>query len=135
MIYLLDANAISDLMREHPTVRARLANLSAGDEVITCTIVRGEIQYGISALPAGKRQQELQTKANHLLSAIPCEAIPAAAGDHYATTKLARARAGLTLDENDLWIAATALALGAVLVTHDTDFRKIAGLTVEDWSA
>jgi hypothetical protein len=28
------------------------------------------------------------------------------------------------LDENDLWIAATALALDAVLITRDSDFQR-----------
>jgi predicted nucleic acid-binding protein len=38
------------------------------------------------------------------------------------------------LDENDLWIAATALALDAVLVTRDSDFQQIEGLSVNDWT-
>jgi tRNA(fMet)-specific endonuclease VapC len=49
--------------------------------------------------------------------------------------KVARERGGLVLDENDLWIAATALELGAVLVTRDSDFQRIDGLTVENWDA
>jgi predicted nucleic acid-binding protein len=36
------------------------------------------------------------------------------------------------LDENDLWIAATALALAAVLISRDSDLYQIDGLTVED---
>ena len=48
--------------------------------------------------------------------------------------KLTRQRKGLALDENDLWIAATAREAGATLVTRDTDFRQIEGLQVEDWS-
>lgn len=48
--------------------------------------------------------------------------------------KLTRQRKGLVLDENDLWIAATARAAGATLVTRNTDFRQIEGLQVEDWS-
>jgi predicted nucleic acid-binding protein len=39
----------------------------------------------------------------------------------------------MSLDENDLWIAATALSVGAVLVTMDSDFERVEGLTVEDW--
>jgi predicted nucleic acid-binding protein len=39
------------------------------------------------------------------------------------------------LDENDLWIAATALATGATLITRDGDFQQIEGLSVQDWTA
>lgn len=52
------------------------------------------------------------------------------AGDYYANLKLTRRQSGLTLDENDLWVAATALALGANLVTRDSDFAGIPGLSV-----
>ncbi len=37
---------------------------------------------------------------------------------------------GLALDENDLWVAATALSLGATSVSRDRDFAGIEGLTV-----
>jgi ABC-type uncharacterized transport system ATPase subunit len=37
---------------------------------------------------------------------------------------------GLPLDENDLWMAATALALSAILVSRDSDFQGIEGLSV-----
>ena len=36
--------------------------------------------------------------------------------------------------KNDLWIAATALALDAVLITRDSDFQQIEGLSVNDWT-
>ncbi len=36
----------------------------------------------------------------------------------------------LTLDENDLWIAATALALDATRVSRDGDFRAIQALAL-----
>jgi predicted nucleic acid-binding protein len=38
------------------------------------------------------------------------------------------------LDENDLWIAATALALYATLISRDSDFHYIDGLKVENWT-
>jgi predicted nucleic acid-binding protein len=34
------------------------------------------------------------------------------------------------MDENDLWVAATALALGATLVSRDRDFEGVDGLRV-----
>jgi predicted nucleic acid-binding protein len=36
----------------------------------------------------------------------------------------------LSLDENDLWIAATAIALGATLVTRDADFASVESLSI-----
>lgn len=134
MLFLLDTNAFSDLMREHPQLDARLATIASTDRVMICSVVRGEIRYGVERLPQGKRRQELETKAAKLFAVLPCEPVPEKAGDHYATMKIARQQKGLTLDENDLWIAATALSLGAVLITRDSDFQKIDGLTVNDWT-
>lgn len=42
---------------------------------------------------------------------------------------------GTPLDENDLWIAAAALDSKATLVASDSDFRRIDGLSSEDWSS
>jgi len=39
----------------------------------------------------------------------------------------------LTLGENDLWIAATAIAYRWPLVTHDRVFREVPGLKVMDY--
>lgn len=66
MLFLLDTNAFSDLMREHPQLDARLATIASTDRVIICPVVRGEIRYGIERLPQGKRRQELETKAAKL---------------------------------------------------------------------
>ena len=123
MIYLLDTNAISDLMRAAPAVEDWLSTLDPEDRVITCTIVRGEILFGIARLAESKRRLDLQQKVLGLFAAIPCEPVPETAAESYAAIKLARQRAGLTLDENDLWVAATALALRATLVSRDNDYR------------
>lgn len=135
MLFLLDTNAFSDLMREHPRIDAHLASVSLTDRVVICSVVRGEIRYGIERLVQGKRRQELEAKAAKLFAVVPCESVPEAAGDYYARIKLTRQQKGLVLDENDLWIAATALALGAVLISRDRDFQQIDGLTVNDWTA
>ena len=133
MMFLLDTNAFSDLMRKHTKLDARMSSLSPADRVVICTVVRGEIRYGIEQLPQSKRRQDLEGKGP-LFTVIPCESVPEAAGDHYAKIKLTRRQKGLVLDENDLWIAATALALDAVLITRDSDFQQIEGLSVNNWT-
>jgi predicted nucleic acid-binding protein len=128
--YLLDTNAISDLMRAAQRIETWMAELDQGDRVVTCTIVRGEVLFGIARLPEGRRRAELEDTGHQFLTAFHCESVPESAGDYYATVKLARQRRGLALDENDLWVAATALALGATLVSRDADFAAIDGLPV-----
>lgn len=135
MIYLLDTNALSDLVREQPTLVARLASHTSPDQVVTCTIALGEILHGIRRLPVSRRRMALETKSAGVLKDCRCEPVPATAAEHYASIKSELQRVGLPLDENDLWIAATALALGASIVTRDRHFQRVPGLTVEDWSS
>jgi predicted nucleic acid-binding protein len=44
--------------------------------------------------------------------------------------KATQQRRGLPLDENDLWIAATALSREATVVSLDSDFQEIEGLAL-----
>lgn len=125
MIFLLDTNAVSALMREDSRLASWLDSARPGDRVVICAIVRGEILFGPGRLPEGRRRVELETKAQTLFAALPCEPIPPAAGDHYASVKLSQQRRGVSLDENDLWIGATALAIGATLVSRDSDFQRL----------
>lgn len=135
MLYLLDSNAVSDLVAEHPKARARLNALPATDRVVICPIVRGEVLFGIERLPAGKRRDELAKKVVDVLGRIECQPCRESAGDIYAQIKRGNERRGLPLDENDLWIAATAIDLGAKVVSRDADLARVEGLDVEDWTA
>lgn len=130
MIYLLDTNAVSDLMIAAARIENWMAGLGPGDRVVICPIVRGEVLFGIARLPIGRRRVRLEEASRQRLAVLPCEPIPEGAGDIYAALKLVRQQRGLTLDENDLWVAATALALGATLVSRDRDFGGIDGLSV-----
>lgn len=107
-----------------------LSSLGVDDRVVICTIARGEILFGMGRLAPGRRRAELEEKAAKLFAVLPCEPIPAVAGDWYANVKISQQRHGLTLDENDLWIAATTIAIGATLVSRDRDFRAVEGLAV-----
>jgi predicted nucleic acid-binding protein len=130
VIYLLDTNAISAVMRADSRMATWLSSIGVDDRVVICTITRGEILFGLERLAPGRRRTELEGKAGKLFAILPCEPIPAAAGDRYANVKVSQQRRGLPLDENDLWIAATALVLDATLVSRDSDFQAIEGLAL-----
>jgi predicted nucleic acid-binding protein len=110
--FLLDTNAISALMREDPRMSAWLSGLQPDDRIVTCSIARGELLFGLARLPEGQRRAVLEAKAESVFAFLPCERVPPIAGDRYAMMKVAQQRLGLPLDENDLRIAATALATG-----------------------
>ena len=125
-------------MANDPYVTVHFDSLSdSNDYLFTCTIVRGEILFGIQRLPMGRRRQALENQAINLFQGLPCFAVPKEAADHYATMKKYAEQHGTPLSENDLWIAATAMALDAILVTADSDFQRIAefGLRLADWAS
>lgn len=117
-------------MRSDAGVENWIAGLNQEDRLVICPIVRGEILFGVSRLPLGRRRTELERTAGRFLALFRCEPIPPQAADIYAAVKLARIQGGLGLDENDLWIAATALALGATLVSRDSGFSGIENLSL-----
>lgn len=68
----------------------------------------------------------------------PFEVVPADAdvARHYALLRAGLETRGEIIGPNDLWIAATALAWGATLVTGNTrEFRRVPRLHVENWLA
>ena len=64
MTYLLDMNAMSDYMQAKPRFAEWMSRLTESDRIATCTIVRGEILFGIERLLASARQAELQKRAD-----------------------------------------------------------------------
>jgi tRNA(fMet)-specific endonuclease VapC len=130
---LLDTNAVSDLMRDHPKVKARVG--SHPDPVLTSVVVVGEIRYGLSRLPPGKKRSALEARAQSILAPFRIESVTEPIADAYGHLKASLEGQGLILDDNDLGIAATALTNGNLVVTRDQIFSRILGLQVEDWSA
>ena len=133
--YLLDTSTCSLLMQDNSKVKGRLDSLTESDYHFTCPIVKGEILFGIGRLPSGKRRQDLEQRANELFATVPCDPIPERVSDVYAQIKIAAQEQGTSLSEGDLWIAATALTLDAILVASDSDYKRIVGLglRLEDW--
>jgi predicted nucleic acid-binding protein len=129
---LLDTNAVSDLMRDHPQVKARVGQHA--DPITTSVVAVGEIRYGLERLPAGKKRTDLEARARTILAAVRIDPVTEPIADAYGRLKASLESQGLNLDDNDLWIAATAITLGSVLVTRDQIFWRVPSLQAEDWS-
>ena len=134
MIYLLDTSIVSAFMRRTPELHRHTAAIDTSDEVVISVVTRGEIRFGLSRLPEGARRRRLASEAETLLSHLPSIPVNDAIAEQYAMCKRDAERTGTPLADNDLWIAATAVELGAVLVTADSDFGNLRGLTLVDWT-
>ena len=134
MKYLLDTNAFVDHLRNGPESKVTLRILSTQqDSVFLCSMVLAELLYG--AIRSGKANEAANQKAIALLQkAFPCLAFDEKAARHYARIRSDLQASGQMIGPNDLIIASIAMANDATLVTHNSsEFRRIPGLTLEDW--
>lgn len=69
-----------------------------------------------------------------LVTALPCERFNDEDAIVYGRLRAGLESRGYTIGPYDLLIAAQALRLNAVVVTHNTaEFQRVPGLKVEDW--
>jgi len=138
-VYLLDTNHCSRFLAGDNRVRDRILALDQTD-VSTSVIVRGELLY---MAQRSERPADTRRVINSFLRDMTAYHIDYAVASAYGDLKAAlfnrfapRERAkrrhttlhDLGFDENDLWIAATALRFGLVVVSSDSDFSRIAAV-------
>ena len=130
--YMLDTNIISDLIR-NPQGRAakRIARIDEGN-ICTSIIVAAELRYGC----AKSGSPRLFKAVEDLLGEIDVLPFDVPADAEYGGIRSELEAAGKPIGSNDLLIAAHAHAIGATIVTANTDeFSRIRGLNVENWLA
>ena len=132
MLYLLDTNIISDLIR-NPGGKAAIRIGEVGDRnICTSVIVAAELRYGCEK-SGSKRLLKAVEDLLAEISLLPFD-IPADA--EYAAIRCRLEAAGKPIGGNDLLIAAHARAAGATIVTANVDeFGRIPDLKVENWLA
>lgn len=130
MRYLLDTNAVSQLIRRpNGRVAQRVAELEPGSFAIN-VIVAAELRYGVERRGSLRLTRQLET----VLSAIDVLPLEEPVDRHYGEIRSELERSGQPIGFNDFLIAAHARALGLTLVTNNVgEFRRVSGITVEDW--
>lgn len=131
--YMLDTNICIYIARGQPlSVRQRF-EARALRELAMSMVTVGELRFG--AEKSQSRDQALATIGQLVSMIQPC-ALPVAAAEHYGRIRAALQLAGQPIGNNDLWLAAHALAEDWTLVTNNTrEFARVPGLRIENWAA
>ena len=145
--YLLDTNIISyfadDGSPYHSVVVERISNLKDQESVCLSMLTIYEFQYGISVVDASLAKKFADTK-KLMMQAFDILNLTTEGAEIFGALKAAYQKKYKTSDKYlsrhniDFMLASSAVAEGAVLVSHDDIFRKIAGFhsgfRYENWA-
>ncbi len=133
MTHLLDTNAwIAYLRGKNAILLARLKAHAPADLGLS-TVVLGELYYGAYHSGAANVTANLLL-VDQLMRTFPVVGFDPFDAREYGKLREHLGSQGQLIGPNDLLIAATALANGLILVTHNTaEFSRVPGLTLEDW--
>lgn len=127
---MLDTNIVSELARNpQGVVAGRIAELGA-DAICVSFVTAAELRYGC----ARKGSPRLTAQIEAILASMSVLPLDVPADGEYAQIRATLEAAGTPIGPNDLFIAAHARAVGAVLVTANVgEFSRVRGLEVENW--
>ena len=130
MRYLLDTNAVSDLVR-HPQGRVAQHIRKVGEaQICTSIIVAAELRYGA----AKKRSPRLSAQLEAVLGALEVLPFETPADAAYGLLRTQLEQAGRPIGANDMLIAAHTIALGYTIVTdNEKEFARVEGLSHQNW--
>ncbi len=136
-VYLLDTSIVSEFCRERPNLkvieeyerRKELCSISA--------ITWQELIFGVTKMPEGKRKTYIKKCLEEFREDFEVIPYDGFAAEIYGQLCARCEQNGKTLPYFDSQIAATAIANGMVLITHNVaDFKEACErsfLRVEDW--
>ena len=130
--YLLDTNICIYIRQKRPEeVLRRFRKLRPGEAALS-VITYGELQYG--AAKSAQRESALE-RLRELVNLLPALSLPETAGEAYGMIRAQLESRGEMIGNNDLWIAAHAMAARLTLVTNnEREFRRVRGLKIQNWA-
>jgi predicted nucleic acid-binding protein len=132
VIFLVDANVLSEATRPEPEPSVLEWLALHEREIAVDPIILGELRFGIFLLPSGKRRARLERWFEEGVERIHCLAWEAASGLRWARLLAELRASGQSMPIKDSLIAATALVHGIAVVTRNRrDFEK-AGVEIVD---
>ena len=129
MIYMLDTDTLSHIVRNHSPIIRNLIEHEE-DEICISTITYAELSYGLEK----KGSDRLFNEVHSILEKLSIIDFDDSQSELYGKIRVGLERSGTPLGDMDMLIAAAALSTGAILVSHNKKyFSKIKGIKVEDW--
>ncbi len=129
-IYLLDTNILSAIIKQPVGEAAQHLLLLDVSQRTTSIIVACELRFGA----AKKNSSALTQRVEQLLNVLKIHPLESNADTHYGQIRADLEQRGQLIGQNDLLIAAHALALDAILVTDNIrEFSRIPNLKLENW--
>lgn len=123
---LLDTNAYTKLLLGENSV---LEELGLADKVFIPTVVLGELFAGFKG---GARETNNKKLLEQFLDKPQVEILPVnkETAEIFGEVKYELTRAGTPIPINDVWIACSAIEVGAILITYDGHFSKVSQVRV-----
>ncbi|EGG92850.1 PilT like protein [gamma proteobacterium IMCC1989] len=130
--YMLDTNTVSYIIKGDPaSIQQRLVNVPMASICIS-VITEAELLRGLAKKPKAKQLALLVKEFLLRVEILPWDSD---AANTYAHLRTLCEKEGKPLGAMDMLIAAHSVAEGAVLITNDKAFYRIAQhLVLEDWT-
>jgi tRNA(fMet)-specific endonuclease VapC len=131
--YLLDTGPAQDFLFQRRGVQERVeAARKVGAKIGICTPVLGELVAGLEGSSSREASWEI---ARRRLGKLLCWPYEKPAAYEFGRIIAELKRIGRPIQQVDIQIAAIAFVLGdCTVVTGDSDFAAIPGLTIENWA-
>ena len=121
---VLDTNAYSDFMQGVADI---VEIIALADRIYLSSTVLGEL---LSGFAVGKRAAQNRLELTKFLHSprVAIASVTDTTADFYATIYANLRRKGRPIPTNDMWIAASVMEFGAILITRDQHFAHIENL-------
>ena len=130
LLYLLDTNTVSHLIKRHPQATQHLLAVPMHSVCISA-ITAGELAFGLAKRPEAVA---LKAAVNEFLRRVEVLPWDGAVAQTYGTLRALMQSNGTPLAALDMQIAAHALQLKAALISSDRAMAQVPDLLVEDWT-
>lgn len=132
MTYLLDSNAIIDLLNGNSSVLAEFKNAFISDSIRIPDIVYYEVLRGFEYSDPKKQKNGFEIFAKRCgIEYMDLFTLQEAARQYSDLRKN-----GITIDDDDILIGSLAIVRGAIVVTNNTKhFSHLKGIQLINWNA